>query len=356
MINIERVEDRGLQVRGGRGLPKPCPRVIMLAAGPNLRTFPGRRTFATFANRQLTFATFAASLISFAACPNHQLEGLTYLAACQVDPQPFQPCKIPIQPCNLAESNHYILAAVQFAEKLLTSIVSELMKIALEIKKFISGNTSLSSRDLSLLLDPPYITDIHPGPDFQSKTEQKLNSSLIRDLDESNSRNQKYIYDNNTLSSRALASLIESKFNIKIWHLTIDAHLQKARADEQANNGAKVEAVRSAVLDDTQRYAGKSTLTSWTRTSMPGRSCLSPGHKLSGWSHDPNRECQGSPRGLPGNPQVSYSAWREQDHDDLVLSAALAAWWAEQEPEPTTRLPSPSECSIEDEGPYKGPF
>jgi hypothetical protein len=68
---------------------------------------------------------------------------------------------------------------------------------------------------------------------------------------------KKYIYDNNTLSSRALASLIESKFNIKIGHVTIDGHLQKARADAQANNSAKVEAVRSAVLDDAQRYAGK---------------------------------------------------------------------------------------------------
>jgi hypothetical protein len=26
----------------------------------------------------------------------------------------------------------------------------------------------------------------------------------------------------------------------------------------------------------------------------------------------------------------SYSAWREEDHDDLVLSVALAAWWGER--------------------------
>jgi len=51
------------------------------------------------------------------------------------------------------------------------------MKITPEIKKFIAGNTSLSSRDLSLLLDPPYITDIYPSPYFQSKTEQKLNKT-----------------------------------------------------------------------------------------------------------------------------------------------------------------------------------
>jgi hypothetical protein len=28
----------------------------------------------------------------------------------------------------------------------------------------------------------------------------------------------------------------------------------------------------------------------------------------------------------------SYSAWREQDHDDLVLSVALAAWYGECPP------------------------
>lgn len=30
----------------------------------------------------------------------------------------------------------------------------------------------------------------------------------------------------------------------------------------------------------------------------------------------------------------SYSAWREQDHDDLVLAVALACWWGEQYIEP----------------------
>jgi hypothetical protein len=68
---------------------------------------------------------------------------------------------------------------------------------------------------------------------------------------------KKFIEDNNTLSSRALAGLIESKFNVKITHAGIEKHLTKARADAQANNSAKVEAVRAAVLDDAQRYAGK---------------------------------------------------------------------------------------------------
>jgi hypothetical protein len=26
----------------------------------------------------------------------------------------------------------------------------------------------------------------------------------------------------------------------------------------------------------------------------------------------------------------SYEAWRESDHDDLVLALALACWWAER--------------------------
>ncbi len=30
----------------------------------------------------------------------------------------------------------------------------------------------------------------------------------------------------------------------------------------------------------------------------------------------------------------SYSAWREADHDDLVLAVALSSWWAEQYVEP----------------------
>lgn len=34
----------------------------------------------------------------------------------------------------------------------------------------------------------------------------------------------------------------------------------------------------------------------------------------------------------PVTAHDSYSAWREADHDDLVLSVALAAWWGEQNP------------------------
>jgi len=33
----------------------------------------------------------------------------------------------------------------------------------------------------------------------------------------------------------------------------------------------------------------------------------------------------------PVTAHDSYSAWREADHDDLVLSVAMAAWWAEHD-------------------------
>jgi hypothetical protein len=36
----------------------------------------------------------------------------------------------------------------------------------------------------------------------------------------------------------------------------------------------------------------------------------------------------------PVTAHDSYSAWRDNEHDDLVLSAALAAWWAERQPKP----------------------
>jgi len=40
----------------------------------------------------------------------------------------------------------------------------------------------------------------------------------------------------------------------------------------------------------------------------------------------------------PATAHDSYSAWRESDHDDLVLSTALAAWWGEHAPKTQPRL------------------
>ena len=36
----------------------------------------------------------------------------------------------------------------------------------------------------------------------------------------------------------------------------------------------------------------------------------------------------------PRTAHDAYSAWREQDHDDLVLAVALACWWGEHGPPP----------------------
>ena len=33
----------------------------------------------------------------------------------------------------------------------------------------------------------------------------------------------------------------------------------------------------------------------------------------------------------PATAHDSYAAWRERDHDDLVLALALAVWWGERE-------------------------
>ncbi|VVB63400.1 Uncharacterised protein [uncultured archaeon] len=51
----------------------------------------------------------------------------------------------------------------------------------------------------------------------------------------------------------------------------------------------------------------------------------------------------------------SYSAWREADHDDLVLSVAMAAWWGEQNPWADPWTP-PLDSAIPDGGIYTGPY
>ena len=38
----------------------------------------------------------------------------------------------------------------------------------------------------------------------------------------------------------------------------------------------------------------------------------------------------------PATAHDSYSTWREADHDDLVLSVALACWYGENGPQPTS--------------------
>jgi len=43
----------------------------------------------------------------------------------------------------------------------------------------------------------------------------------------------------------------------------------------------------------------------------------------------------------PQTAHDSYSAWREGDHDDLVLAVALACWWAERCPSLPASVPDP---------------
>ena len=45
----------------------------------------------------------------------------------------------------------------------------------------------------------------------------------------------------------------------------------------------------------------------------------------------------------PVTAHDSYSAWREQDHDDLVLSVALACWFGEQHRETPICAPGPAD-------------
>ena len=66
-----------------------------------------------------------------------------------------------------------------------------------------------------------------------------------------------FITDNHTLTCRALVGLIENKFKIKITFKTVNNYLEKARAENASKNSAKIEAVRSKILDDADQWANK---------------------------------------------------------------------------------------------------
>lgn len=68
---------------------------------------------------------------------------------------------------------------------------------------------------------------------------------------------KQFIEDNNSLSSRTLATLILEKFNVIVTYHAIEPHLQAARLEVEATNAAKVEAVRAKVLDDAGKWANK---------------------------------------------------------------------------------------------------
>ena len=68
---------------------------------------------------------------------------------------------------------------------------------------------------------------------------------------------ESYISDNYTLTCRALVGLIEQQFKIKFAFSTVNTYLEKARAENASKNNAKVESVRSKILDDADQWANK---------------------------------------------------------------------------------------------------
>jgi hypothetical protein len=68
---------------------------------------------------------------------------------------------------------------------------------------------------------------------------------------------RQYISDNRTIASRPLVNLIWVKFQVKISYVTIQKALDEIRAEKKQENEAKVEAVRSKILDDADKWANK---------------------------------------------------------------------------------------------------
>jgi hypothetical protein len=67
----------------------------------------------------------------------------------------------------------------------------------------------------------------------------------------------KFIEANKTLNSSQLAKLLEKKRKIKLSYKTIDPYLQAARAEEQSANDAKIEAIRTHLLDESEKWGDK---------------------------------------------------------------------------------------------------
>ncbi|MFA7220993.1 MAG: hypothetical protein WC119_10900 [Synergistaceae bacterium] len=68
---------------------------------------------------------------------------------------------------------------------------------------------------------------------------------------------EKYIAANRALSGGALKDLIAKKFKIVVTSRSVELYLAKARAEAESDNAAKVEAVRSKILDDADKWANK---------------------------------------------------------------------------------------------------
>ena len=66
---------------------------------------------------------------------------------------------------------------------------------------------------------------------------------------------EKFIFTNRALSGGALRDLIAKKFKLAVTTRSIERYLAKARAEATADNAAKVEAVRSKILEDADHWA-----------------------------------------------------------------------------------------------------
>jgi hypothetical protein len=68
---------------------------------------------------------------------------------------------------------------------------------------------------------------------------------------------EKFIQDNCTLSPDAVSSLILKKFKIKITGRALAPHVKAARAEAEAVNNAKIQALRAEILDHPDKWANK---------------------------------------------------------------------------------------------------
>ena len=68
---------------------------------------------------------------------------------------------------------------------------------------------------------------------------------------------ERFISTNRALSGGTLRDLIAKKFKLAVTTRSIERYLAKARAEATADNAAKVEAVRSKILEDADQWANK---------------------------------------------------------------------------------------------------
>lgn len=97
---------------------------------------------------------------------------------------------------------------------------------------------------------------------------------------------ERFIQSNCKLTSTALAGLIGQKFDIQISYRAIDPYLERFRAAAEAENNARVEAVRSAILEDADKYAGKylsyldEEIEAWKAILTTGQQTFPDGEKI----------------------------------------------------------------------------